>query len=71
MPMEKIEDFALGRRDQDYCRYCTDEQGRLLSYAQILAMNANFYVESQGLTENAAQKMADECLRSQPAWRQQ
>lgn len=69
MPMEKTEDFALGDTNHTYCRYCTDPAGKLLPYDDILAMNAKYYVESQGITAAAANTMAAEMLKSQPAWK--
>ncbi len=69
MPMEKNEDFALGNTSSAYCQYCTDKQGRLLSYEQILQANAGYLKESQGLTDQNALKMAKGLLREQPAWK--
>lgn len=69
MPMESKEDFALSNPDSDYCRYCTDSQGQLLPYEKILDANASFYQESQGLTAQAALKMAKDLLKNQPAWK--
>ena len=69
MPMEKKEDFALGKTDSQYCKYCTDESGKLLSFEKILKMNADYLKESQGITEVAAAKMARDLLKTQPAWK--
>ncbi len=69
MPLEKPEDHALSDINQEYCRYCTDKSGKLLSFDKILKMNADYYVESQGVTPDAAIKMATDLLRSQPAWK--
>jgi hypothetical protein len=41
----------------------------LLPYEEILAMNAKYYVDSQGITPNAAQRMAKALLDSMPAWK--
>ena len=68
MPMEKPSDFALGNPQAAYCCYCTDKQGKLFPYDQILKANAGYYVESQGVSAEAATKMAAEMLASQPAW---
>lgn len=69
MPMEKKEDFALGDVNHEYCQYCTDQAGRLLPYDKVLAMNAKYYVESQGITADKANQMAVSLLKSQPAWK--
>lgn len=69
MPMENAEDFALGDTSSAYCRYCTDKSGKLLPFEKILKSNADYYKESQGITEHAALKMATDLLKSQPAWK--
>jgi Putative zinc ribbon domain len=69
MPMEKPEDFALGDPTSEYCSSCTDRQGKLLSYEQVLEMNARYYITSQGITPEAARHMAQALLADMPAWR--
>jgi hypothetical protein len=69
MPLEKTEDYALGNTSSAYCRYCTDEQGSLLPYEQILKANAGYFQETQGIEAEAARKMAADVLREQPAWK--
>lgn len=68
MPLEKKEDYALGNPASGYCRYCTDEGGKLLPYQQILDSNAKYYVDSQGVSADVAQRMARDLLSAQPAW---
>jgi hypothetical protein len=68
MPLERPEDFSQGNTQSEYCRYCTDETGNLLPYEAVLKMNAGFYIESQGISPEAAMKMAEDLLKSQPAW---
>lgn len=69
MPMENPEDFALGDVNSVYCQYCTDDAGRLLPFEKILKANSEYFKESQGLTDQAALKMATDLLRNQPAWK--
>lgn len=69
MPLENKTDFALGDTSSTYCKYCVDTKGGLLPYATILKNNADYYQESQGLTEQAATKMAKDLLLSMPAWK--
>jgi hypothetical protein len=69
MPLEKAEDHALGDVSQVYCRYCTDKSGRLLPYDTILESNVGYYKESQGISDQAARKLATDLLRGQPAWK--
>lgn len=71
MPMEQIEDFSLGNTQSDFCKYCTDEKGKLLPFETILKANADYLKESQGITNSAALKMATDLLRAQPAWKQE
>jgi len=68
-PMEKPEDFALGDPSQPYCRYCTDTAGALLPYEDVLKTNARHYVDTQGVSPEAATMMAAALLASMPAWR--
>jgi len=51
------------------CQSCTDTAGSLLPYEKILESNATYLKESQGLTEQAALKMAGDLLKEQPAWK--
>ena len=69
MPMEKTEDFALANSASVFCRYCADDTGKLLPFEQILKSNSDYFKESQGLSEQAAMKMASDLLKSQPAWK--
>jgi len=67
--MEKPEDFALGDVTQPYCSYCTDARGKLLPYEQVLDINARIYEQSQGVTSEAAKRLAQALLADMPAWR--
>jgi hypothetical protein len=69
MPLESKADFALGNTASTFCRYCVDEGGKLLPYDVILKNNAHYYTESQGLTQQAANKMASDLLKTMPAWK--
>lgn len=69
MPLENQDDYAIGDTSSPYCKYCVDTHGQLLPYETILKANAHYYQESQGLTEQAATKMAKDLLHSMPAWK--
>ena len=69
MPLEKPEGLALGDVTRAYCRYCTDARGELLPYEQVLETNARYYVQSQGITSDAATRLAQALLADMPAWR--
>ena len=68
-PMEKDDDFALGDPSQPYCRNCTDARGALLPYEAVLDVNARYYINSQGISADAANGMAASLLATMPAWR--
>lgn len=69
MPLENQDDFALGNTSSVYCKYCVDKNGELLTYDTILKNNAHYFMESQGITEQAATKMAKDLLKTMNAWK--
>lgn len=69
MPMKEPEDFALQNRASIYCSHCTDNNGKLLPYEQILAINIKYYMKSQGISESAAVRLATDLLAMKPAWK--
>ena len=69
MPLERPEDHALGDASIALCRWCTDERGRLLPYEQVLDLNAGHFVKSQGVTPEAAKRMAAAMMSDMPAWK--
>lgn len=69
IPLKKSEDLACGDTSGDYCHHCTDSTGKLLSFDKILKDNITYYMESQGLTETEASKIAMKYLKSLPAWK--
>lgn len=68
MPFAKAEDHALGNPKNEYCIYCTREDGTLKSYEEILTGMAEFLVSSQAIDKSASLKIAEETLKSLPAW---
>lgn len=69
MPLEKASDHALGDVNQPFCVYCTNEQGHLKPYEEILTSMATYLVHSQGVAMTAAKAIAKDVLAKQPAWR--
>ena len=69
MPLEKASDHALGDINQQFCVHCTNEQGQLKPYEDILSGMANYLVHSQGVAITAAKEIAKDVLANQPAWR--
>jgi len=62
------EDHALGDVHNEYCTYCTNPDGSLKSYEEVLALIAEEFVESQGIDKEAAKEMAREVMAKLPAW---
>lgn len=71
MPLKTHEDHALSDIHQKYCSHCTDAQGKLKSFAEILSGTADYLVHSQGLNNEAAVGMAKEMLFQMPHWKNQ
>lgn len=69
IPLEHPSDFALGDSTSPYCAQCVDTEGRLRSYDEILAMNARYYEQNQGLDPDAARSMAIALMADLPAWK--
>lgn len=69
MPLKTASDHALGDLNHKFCNHCTDAQGELKSYEEILTGTVNFLVHSQGLAMTAATEMAKGLLAMQPHWK--
>ena len=68
MPMRNPGNFGAGRPDNAYCVHCTDEQGHLKPYQQVLENLKNFAIKNMGISEAEALLMAQQGLSRQPAW---
>ncbi len=68
MPLISPADCALGDTKQRYCIYCTNENGHLKSYDEVLHGMAAYLMHSQAIDHMAAEKMAHHVLSSMPAW---
>jgi uncharacterized phage-like protein YoqJ len=68
MPMRSSEDFGGGRTDNVYCVYCTDQEGRLKPYDEVLKNMKNFAVKTMGVSDSEALQMAQEGMAKLPAW---
>ncbi len=69
MPFEKASDHALGDVNCTFCTHCTDSQGRLKPYEEIVVGMAHYLAHSQGVAMTAATEIAKDLLAKQPAWR--
>ncbi len=68
MPLRSKEDFGGGRMDNSYCAHCTDTEGDLKPYEEVLENMKNFAVRNMGISETEALKMAEEGMSKLPAW---
>jgi hypothetical protein len=64
-----LDDAAAAPGAPEYCRHCVDDQGRLRTYQEVLANNAHWYEQNQGLDPEAARRLAAELMATLPAWR--
>ena len=54
---------------ENHCKYCTDDQGRVKSRAEVQAGVAQWFMMWQpGLDEQTAAQRADIYLRAMPEW---
>lgn len=70
MPMKTAADFAVGDQTKPFCSHCSDEKGNLKPYEEILSGTANYLSHAQGIDQAAAYKVANEMLKSLPAWKE-
>ena len=71
MPMVTPEDFGGGSIDNLFCAHCTEPDGSLKSYAEVMEGMIGFMMESQKMdrkTAEGAAGAAGEYLSKMPAW---
>ncbi|MBS0630191.1 MAG: AraC family transcriptional regulator [Verrucomicrobia bacterium] len=68
MPLQNPSDHALADETIPYCSHCTNKDGSLKSYEEVLEGTKGYFIDYQGLDPQAAQKMAENVLKKQPAW---
>ena len=69
MPLDKPEDHGGGDVNNPFCKYCTDERGKLLPKDQVRAKMVQFYIEKQKKTQEEAEKLTDQLMEAMPAWK--
>jgi len=67
--MRIAEDFGGGRIDNKYCVHCTDSEGALKPYQEVLENMKAFAIKTMGISELEANKMAQEGMAKLPAWK--
>ena len=68
MPMTEPEDFGGGNPENLYCVHCSNADGSLKSYDEVLAGMVNFMITFQNMDQKAAEKAAREHMAKMPAW---
>jgi uncharacterized glyoxalase superfamily protein PhnB len=68
MPMVKTEDFGGSDPNNLHCLYCTNPDGSLKTYDEILEGMASFLVATQNIDRETAQAKAKEQMSNMPTW---
>lgn len=69
MPLEKPEDFAIADISKDHCTYCSNPDGTLKTYEQVLEGLTGLIMSRDGLSETDARSAAKGIMASLPAWK--
>ena len=70
MPMRKGEDFGGGNPANITCVHCSNPDGSLKTYDEVLEGWANFMMTSQNMDKETAKSTAREHMSKMPAWSQ-
>ena len=68
MPMTKVEDFGGNNPANVHCAHCSNEDGNLKSYDEVLEGMTNFMIASQNMDRQTARNAAKEYMTKMPAW---
>jgi uncharacterized glyoxalase superfamily protein PhnB len=68
MPMTKPEEFGGGNPENMFCVHCSNPDGSLKTYDEVLNGMVNFMMTSQSLDRKTAEKRAREHMANMPAW---
>ena len=68
MPMTKPDDFGGGKPENKYCVHCSQPDGTLKSYDEVLDGMINFMITSRNMERQTADSTAREYLSQMPAW---
>lgn len=68
MPIRSADEAAAGDINKGFCQHCSNEDGTLKSYDDVLAGMTQFMIRTQGIDDSVAKKMAAEMMRKLPAW---
>lgn len=68
MPMSSPESFGGGNPENKYCVHCSNPDGSLKSYDDVLNGMVNFMMKSQNMDGETAESAAREYISKMPAW---
>ena len=68
MPMTNLEDFGGGNPENLYCVHCSNPDGSLKSYDEVLTGMTNFMMMSQNMSRETADRAARDYMSKMPAW---
>jgi uncharacterized glyoxalase superfamily protein PhnB len=68
VPMAKPEDFGGGNPANIYCVHCSNSDGSLKSYDEVLEGMVNFMMMTQNMNRESAESAAKEHMSKMPAW---
>lgn len=68
MSMTRPGDFGGGNPDNLYCVHCSNLDGSLKSYDEVLEGMVNFMMKSQNVDRETAERVAREQMAKMPAW---
>lgn len=69
MPMTRSEDFGGGTPANLYCMHCSNPDGSLKSYDEVLVGMVNFAMASQNMDRATATRTVKEYISKMPSWK--
>jgi hypothetical protein len=66
--MAKPEDFGGGNPSNMYCVHCTNSDGSLKNYEEVVDGMTQFMMNIRGMDKAEAEKAAKEYMSNMPAW---
>lgn len=69
MPMREKSDFGGGDTANKYCRFCTDEKGKLKDFPDKYEETVRFVMSRTNVDRAVAEKIAAETMAKMPAWK--
>jgi len=69
MSLNKKFDYAMNDETKNYCIHCARPDGSMKSFEEVKEGMANFIIQTQGLTREAAENAALSVMKKLPAWK--